>query len=198
MKERMTNFDYLKNVPVDLLVDPKMTGLFDLSTETEAPAVATGIYDDGSWHSDGNKISRFLKTALRVTAAHFPQLTERQWIMILNTLMPTPFVEEDLVVGELHRLATSVAENYGIGDTQNVDLDAIANLMPAELLAVSLAVNRFWEPSKNWKGLRQVLSDTSGRPEVSVFSDDPDIGDLSQVWKNSIDHSEKIDNLARS
>ncbi len=143
----MRNFDYLKNVPVELVVDPEAIRLFDLSTEPEEPAVATDVYDGTTWLSDGWKVSRFLKTALHATTAHFPLLTERQWMMILNTAMPTPFFEEDLVAGEIHRLAASIAESYGISDTQNVDLNAVANLMPAELMAVSLAVNRCSRPS---------------------------------------------------
>ncbi len=191
----MRNFDYLKNVPVELVVDPEAIRLFDLSTEPEEPAVATDVYDGTTWLSDGWKVSRFLKTALHATTAHFPLLTERQWMMILNTAMPTPFFEEDLVAGEIHRLAASIAESYGISDTQNVDLNAVANLMPAELMAVSLAVNRCWDLSKNWTSLRQVLSDTSGRPEESVFSDDPDIDDLWEVREVSIDGNKFVVDL---
>ncbi len=51
----MRNFDYLKNVPVELVVDPEAIRLFDLSTEPEEPAVATDVYDGTTWLSDGWK-----------------------------------------------------------------------------------------------------------------------------------------------
>ncbi len=145
--------------------------------------------NEGDWGSPHRKISRLLNSVAAVVDTHFPWLTEPQWKKVLEAKMPCGQVERDFQDNSIGSLLNSLFHEYGPHDP---DISAIAELDESAILAITLVANSYFQGGVAPKHLRDVLSETSGRPREAVYSHDPTIDDLWCVREIEVHESELV------
>jgi len=137
----------------------------------------------------GRKINALLKAATNVAEANFPLLTRDAWICILTALQPGHPADLGKTLHRLtsvsggNELAGKICDEFRPGEYDAKVLDVVSDLPSAALLCVYLVAEFFWSQSGvHEDSMRKALSQISGRPEESVYRDDPSIDDL---WKTN-------------
>lgn len=178
-----TNPAYMIKVPMD----ERLLAVLHLS----APA---GSDTDDECTSDQNnaansdKVGSLLRSAIAVSASHFPMMTEDAWTALLSSLQPVQngsnlsLIEQLLCGNYLEFYLDQIIDNYSREDYETFGLSRLARLTPAEMLSCGLVADQFWAPSEGGIcDLRAILSQVSGRPQECVFSDEPALEDLWEI-----------------